>query len=386
MTTDFAHFVPELRVDFVRRDLDGQCIVWSPIAAAPFVLDPVATVLLDVVDGEASVAELAAEVGEEIGVPLDAAQRQVQRVVELFAGAGVLTASESDTTAEEAISRQEIFASTGSTPCTENEARLGTSTLHLQLSGYTVRVACDARRAVRTLRDALAEYVVDGAEGDPLGFVLTAPQGLQRRHRLIDRAGVVLSRSRGLDTGLHALASHLTAFLPPSPGTVRFRARAVVAGDQTVLCLFPLLSYPDVDERDLARAGVDMVDRLAVDVDVRTGQLVTPDVPWPALAACRRGAGHIGTGGSRQVTTVVDIAPPLALPPRERVHMVAALAANGTHGTPGELLDAAIMLVQGTELLTVPPATERLTELLTDLGRRSSREAGVETPASISPK
>ena len=53
MTTDVGDLVPELRPDFVRRDVDGECVVWSPAAAWPTVLDPIATVMLDVVDGAA---------------------------------------------------------------------------------------------------------------------------------------------------------------------------------------------------------------------------------------------------------------------------------------------------------------------------------------------
>ena len=97
--------------------------------------------------------------------------------------------------------------------------------------------------------------------------MLTAPQGLQRNHRLVDRSGFVLSEGRGLDSGLHALASHLTALLPPAPGTVRIRTRGVAAGDRTVLCLPPLLYFPEIGERDLAAAGLGLLDRLAVDVE-----------------------------------------------------------------------------------------------------------------------
>ena len=41
--------------------------------------------MLDVVDGAASVGELATEVHEEIGIPLETAQRRMTEMVELFA-------------------------------------------------------------------------------------------------------------------------------------------------------------------------------------------------------------------------------------------------------------------------------------------------------------
>jgi hypothetical protein len=47
--------------------------------------------------------------------------------------------------------------------------------------------------------------------------------------------------------------------------------------------------------------------------------------------------------------------------------MVAAIAANGLHGSVASLLDAAILLVQGAQLHSTPPAAKPVLELLHDL-------------------
>ena len=104
--TDVMNSVPELRTDYVRRDVAGECIVWSPVAAEPAVLDPVATVMLSVIDGEASIGQLATEVHEEVGVPFDVALRQVTQTVQLLDGAGMLTSSPTLLPAEAATRRQ----------------------------------------------------------------------------------------------------------------------------------------------------------------------------------------------------------------------------------------------------------------------------------------
>lgn len=83
-------FVPSLRTDYLRRDLDGQAVVWSPDRSCPSSLDPAATVMLEVLDGDASIAQLAREVSDEVGVPVDTALGQVSRIVHLFAVAGLL--------------------------------------------------------------------------------------------------------------------------------------------------------------------------------------------------------------------------------------------------------------------------------------------------------
>ncbi len=74
VTTEVRELVPELRTDFERRNIGSECVVWSPLAGEPTVLDAVATVMLDVIDGSASIGQLATEVHEEVGVPLETAQ------------------------------------------------------------------------------------------------------------------------------------------------------------------------------------------------------------------------------------------------------------------------------------------------------------------------
>ena len=362
VTIDFLRFVPELRTDFARRDVGDECVVWSPLSAEPAVLDPVATVMLAVVDGDASVGDLATEVHEELGVPLETAQRQVTTIIENFGRAGLLAASVSGTTADEVIAQRDLFVAP-STPCSENASRLGTETLVLRLGRHTVRVACDSRRAAGTLRTALADHIADGDEDTPLAFVLTAPQGLKRTHLLVDRSGFALSAARGLEAGLHALASHLTALLPSAPGTVRFRTRGLNTGDRTAVCLFPLLYSPTIPERDLARAGVRLVDRLALDVDVATGAVANPEIPWPALRDLDAGRAHSGTGGTSVVTAVIDAAP-LGSPPPTPGAVVARLAASGLHGSITQLLDAAARLVEGAELHSTEPAPSPFVERL----------------------
>lgn len=359
-------FVPMLRSDFERRAVGTECVVWSPLAPEPTALDSLAAVMLDVVDGVASIGDLAIDVHEEIGVPIEQARDQVTRIVESFTSADLLTSSPSTTTADEAIARRALFLGPD-TPCSENASRLGTETLLLRFGERTIRIACDSRRGARRLRAALGEHLVDGPDDAPLAFVLTAPQGLVRKHRLVDRSGFVLSESRGLDTGLRALASHLTAFLPPAPGTVRIRVRAVVSGDRTVVCLAPLLYWPAIDEGVLDRAGFQVIDRLALDVDLGTGLVTNPEIPWPSLRALEAAPGHAGSGGTRRATGIMTETP-IGLAPLNPSQIVAQLAAGGLHGTTAQLLDAAVALVNHAELRSVRADEHAILEALREPG------------------
>ena len=323
--TDLLDFVPALRTDFLRREVDGETVVWSPLAAEPVVLDPVATVMLDVIDGEASVGQLASEVHEEVGVELRRRpepgradgravwpSRASHRIDIDHDGCG------------RAIADRELFVNP-CTSCMENAAR-GMTSLNLRFGDQTVGVACDSRRGVRKLRAALPDHVEESDGDVPVGFVLGAPVGLDRSHQLMDRSGLVHSKGRGLDAGLHALASHLTALLPLEPGTVRVRAGAVAAGDRTVVCLFPLLLVPRIEEAELAGAGYDRIDRLALDIDVATGRIVNPPIPWPGLTALGPAAGHLGPGRPGEVTAVVS----------RRIHRFAAARSGGSGRHTGE--------------------------------------------------
>ncbi len=89
-----SSLVPELRDDLLCADVDAERVVWSPIRVEPVALDPVASVMLDVIDGDASIDQLIDDVHCSIGVSRDVADNQVRRVLALFDSAGMLRSSE----------------------------------------------------------------------------------------------------------------------------------------------------------------------------------------------------------------------------------------------------------------------------------------------------
>lgn len=88
--------VPKLRNDILRRDLNYEAVLWSPIRRSPVALDAVSTVMLDVIDGEASTAALVEDIHEVVGVSREVARQQVQRTLRLFDTAGVLATAAPD--------------------------------------------------------------------------------------------------------------------------------------------------------------------------------------------------------------------------------------------------------------------------------------------------
>ena len=345
--TNVNGFVPTLRTDLLRREIDGETIIWSPLAPEPTVLDPISAVMLEVIDGDASVDQIASEVHEEVGIALETAQKRVTDVVERFAALGLLTSSTSTMTAQEAIGQRDLFVSP-CTSCMENAAR-GMGVLGLRFGSRSVGIACDARRGVRRLREALAEHVDHTATEPRIGFVLTAPAGLQRTHHLADRSGFVLSEGRGLDAGLNALAAHLTAFLSPPVGTIRVRASVVEAAGRSVVCVFPTLFAPQITDRDLTIAGCRRVDRLVIDVESASGQITSPDIPWQGLGRLHRNPAHLGSQTPGEVSGVLTVVAE-GQPPLGRAAVVCLLAAGALSGERDRIVDGLNRLVAGSAI------------------------------------
>ncbi len=86
-------WIPRLRGDLNVRQIGPEGIGWSPERADPVYLDPIATRLLPVIDGEGSIADLVHDVHSVLGVDPEIAEAQVTRVVQLLFDGGLLTDS-----------------------------------------------------------------------------------------------------------------------------------------------------------------------------------------------------------------------------------------------------------------------------------------------------
>ena len=343
--------VPQLRPDLIRRSIDNDVIIWSPLASEPTVLDPVAAVMLDVVDGDASVRELAHEVSQEVGIAFDIALREVQRTVALFADAASLTTSSSPVTAIDELARREIFLSP-CLQCTKDAARSMTN-LTISSEHDSIGVACYPPRLSRRLQKMLGnQFEVTPGDVDDVGFVLTGPTGFQRTSRLTDRSGFVHSESRSTDEVLAALASHLTALLPPPPDTVRFRLAVLTNDTALFLCLPPLVYIPATDFEEIDAAGVRVVDRLVADIDAKTGQLVPPRSSW--LSGVDLGRGHAGVAPMARAFDRIVEPRPQGHPVGSATSLVQQLARCALGGTPTAVLDAAECLVMNASHRAAP--------------------------------
>jgi hypothetical protein len=340
-------FVPVLRGDLLRRDFEHEAVVWSPIRREPIALDPVATVMLGVIDGSATVADLTADVQDVVGVSQEVASAQVHRIIDWLDRGGALASS-----AEEPVtSPRSLFVSPISS-CMETSSCTGKVTaVNLQIADQPLRVACGSAKVARKLRSGLKEHLID--EQAPLGFMVRAHRS-QRHHVLVDRGGLTLGSARRPDEAVAMVAGHLTALHPPAPGRVRLRMRALVRGDEAVLCAFPVLFAPPLEEGPLAAAGYRVLDRLAVDLDAASGAVAVEPVPWTPLARLDPAEGHVSVvPGPLQVAAILFAPAPGAALTASTAATVARLAAEALSGRPEEVLDVAATTAQRAHIQPV---------------------------------
>lgn len=95
LTTAIKAEVPKLRDDLIIDAGDKDAVAWSPTQVEPIYLDPIATTMLHVVDGLASVGTLADEVADVLGISEDIALDQVARTVRLYRKGGLLESADS---------------------------------------------------------------------------------------------------------------------------------------------------------------------------------------------------------------------------------------------------------------------------------------------------
>lgn len=90
---EFDALAPRVRADAIVRHYDNESVAWSPDASTPLYLDGVASVVLQLLDGDVALADLVTDIHEVVGVPRPIARNQLRRVIALLDEAALLTNS-----------------------------------------------------------------------------------------------------------------------------------------------------------------------------------------------------------------------------------------------------------------------------------------------------
>jgi len=90
LITKIKNEIPRLRDDLIIDAGATDSVAWSPTRVDPIYLDPIATTMLGVVDGIASVGTLATEVADVLEISEKMALDQVARIVRRYGSGGLL--------------------------------------------------------------------------------------------------------------------------------------------------------------------------------------------------------------------------------------------------------------------------------------------------------
>lgn len=81
---------PRIRPGVEAVDVDGQLVLWEPHSNQVHRLDPTASLLWPLLDGSATVTELALDVADVFGIRVKQAERDIAALVESLAATHLL--------------------------------------------------------------------------------------------------------------------------------------------------------------------------------------------------------------------------------------------------------------------------------------------------------
>ncbi len=255
-------------------ELDGETVLYNPVDHRIHHLDPRATLVWQLLDGDASIAELAADISDAFGAPRDEVTEDLLTLVTDLHAEGLLIDS--------ASGRLEPYPadhlSDPPNPCDSDAGRLQFGdwlTVGLEGRSIALRTSPDLTAG---LRDVLTTNLIDE---DPTNaaahFSAYVPGDPAQVNRLYHGS---CPQTRSVDPArvLRSLVDHAAMALPPLEGTVAVFARAaIIDGERAVL--LPHVLDPVIQKYDarLRQAGVVVTDAPLLDLDLDRREIVLRD-------------------------------------------------------------------------------------------------------------
>ena len=91
---------PQARADLTVVELDGEAVIYDEINGDLHRLNPTATLVFSLLDGSASVEDLALDIAKAYGMPVEEITAQVRELANQFASSHLLVGTEPDVLAE----------------------------------------------------------------------------------------------------------------------------------------------------------------------------------------------------------------------------------------------------------------------------------------------
>jgi hypothetical protein len=255
-------------------ELDGEMVLYNPVDHRIHHLDPRATIVWQLFDGDATIGELAADIADVFDTPVDTVTADLITLAEDLHGEGLLV----DSSSGRLDPYPADHLSDPPNPCDSDAGRL-------QFGDWlTVRLA-DRDVALRTspaLSDPLRELLVDHhVDTDPTEvgahFSAYLPGDLGEVNRLY-HGFCPMTRSVDPARVLRSLVGHAAMALPAIDGAVSLFARAaIIDGERAVI--LPHLLDPAIQTYDarLRQRGIVLTDAPVLDLDLERCEVVLRD-------------------------------------------------------------------------------------------------------------
>jgi PqqD family protein of HPr-rel-A system len=81
---------PKVRADLTVVELDGEAVIYDEASGELHHLNPSATLIFDLLDGTATMRELAGDVADAFGLPAEEVESQIRILVRRFRTLGLL--------------------------------------------------------------------------------------------------------------------------------------------------------------------------------------------------------------------------------------------------------------------------------------------------------
>jgi PqqD family protein of HPr-rel-A system len=81
---------PKARSDLAVVELDGEAVIYDERSGSLHHLNPTATIVFSMCEGNATIRELSTDISEAFGVPIDTVEPEVRRVLRQFRKAELL--------------------------------------------------------------------------------------------------------------------------------------------------------------------------------------------------------------------------------------------------------------------------------------------------------
>lgn len=255
-------------------ELDGETVLYNPVDHRIHHLDPRATLVWQLLDGDASIAELAADISDAFGAPpLEVTEDLLALVTDLHAE-GLLIDS--------ASGRFEPYPadhlSDPPNPCDSDASRLQFGDwLTIRLEGRSIALRTSPE-LTPGFRDVVAANLVDeDPTSAPAHFSAYVPGDPAQVNRLYHGS---CPQTRSVDPArvLRSLVDHAAMVLPPLDGTVAVFARAaIIDGERAVL--LPHVLDPLIQKYDarLRQEDVVITDAPILDLDLERREIILRD-------------------------------------------------------------------------------------------------------------